>query len=335
MGYGGWSSATYSAKTSAKVASGTTFGYDATARSTGKYVPHADLDPKKVVNAQGFIESRDSVEHPNSVPIVVGLDHTGSMGSVPRTLQKKLPDLFGLLLRKGYVEDPQISIAAYGDTYTDECPVEFSNFESDNRIDENLDNLVLYGGGGANGGETMTGIWYMMTKCRTDSWEKRGKKGYAFFIADEITLDLKESHVQEFIGDAQPLAPLTVSGLAEAIKEQWEVYILLIDNMSARIQGSEKFYTDLFDAQHVLVLEDPNSVSETIALTIGVAEGTVDLDEGIDDLRGTGTSLAAIDSASNALRKAGLDKLPNRGTVVKGNANLDLNDGGPAATRRL
>lgn len=334
MGYGGWSGATYSAKTSAKVASGTTFGYDATARSTGAYVPHADLDPKKVVNAQGFIEARDSDEHPNSVPIIVGLDHTGSMGGVPRTLQKKLPDLFGLLLRKGYVEDPQISIAAYGDTYTDECPVEISNFESDNRIDENLDNLVLYGGGGGNGGETMTGIWYMMTKCRTDSWEKRGKKGYAFFIADEITLDLKAEHVKEFIGDGEPLAPLTVTGLAKAIKEQWEVYILLIDNMSARSQRSEAFYTNLFDAQHVLVLEDPNSVSETIALAIGVGEGTVDLDEGIDDLRSTGTSVEAINSASNALRRAGLDRLPNRGAVVKGNANLDLGDG-PAKTRRL
>ena len=33
---------------------------------------------------------------------------TGSMGGVPRKLQTKLPELFGLLLRKDYCTDPQL-----------------------------------------------------------------------------------------------------------------------------------------------------------------------------------------------------------------------------------
>jgi len=41
-------------------------------------------------------------EHPASLAIAVLFDATGSMGAVPRKLQAKLPQLFGLLLRKGY-----------------------------------------------------------------------------------------------------------------------------------------------------------------------------------------------------------------------------------------
>jgi len=193
MGLGSWSASSYSKSTASKIASGTTFGYDSTARSTGLYKAHESLDPT-VKNADGkqIRESRDSVDHPNSVPIVVGFDATGSMGSVPRVVQKKLSGLFGLLTRKGYVEDPQISITAYGDAECDRVPLQISQFESDNKIDDNLDNLFLEGGGGGNGGETASLLWYyLINHTATDAWDKRGKKGYLFVIADERALDLK------------------------------------------------------------------------------------------------------------------------------------------------
>lgn len=325
MGAGTWSAAGYAATTASKLSSGTTFGYDRTARATSTFEPHADLDPFKVVK-NGIIESRDSADHPNSVPIIFGLDQTGSMGGVPRKMQTKLKGTFDLFTLRGYIEDPQVAIAAYGDCYTDpiRSTVQFSNFESDNRIDDALDNLLLYGGGGGNGGETMTSLWYMMTKVSSDAYEKRGKKGYAFFVADEIALDLLPEHVKAFVGDGQPLAPLEVKALAKMIQEKWNVFILLIDNLSARIQGSEKFYKDLFGAGNVLVLEDPDSVSETIALAVGVSEGTVDIDEAEDDLKSIGSNEVAVRSSVTAIRNAGLAKVSSGGTVVKGNASLKL-----------
>lgn len=335
MGYGGWSSTTYARTTSAKIASGTSFGYDRTAKASGTYKAHEDLDPKKLAGAgspfegQAIRESRDSVDHPNSVPIATIFDATGSMGSVPRVTQEKLAGLFGLLLRKGYVDDPQIMIGAYGDAYCDRVPLQISQFESDNRIDDNLDNLFLEGGGGGNNGETQTLAWYYLAyHTATDAWDKRGKKGYAFFVADERALDLKDEHVKEYIGDGQPLGSLKTKDLAQALQEKWEVYILLIDNSSARMQGSEKFYKDLFGEHHVLVLEDPNSVSETIALAIGVSEGTVDLDEAEDDLKDSGANAVAIASATKAV--VGLAKVRGGSTVVKGDADLAA---GTGATR--
>jgi hypothetical protein len=65
---------------------------------SGARTVHPALNPYGV----GVRESRDSAEHPASLAIAVLFDATGSMGAVPRKLQAKLPQLLGLLLRKGY-----------------------------------------------------------------------------------------------------------------------------------------------------------------------------------------------------------------------------------------
>lgn len=335
MGGGSWDATTYAATTRSKIDSGTSFGYTSATRSADRSVwsAHEDLDPKKVAGtASPFAgktvrESRDSVDHPNSVPIATIFDATGSMGMVPRVTQEKLAGLFGLLLRQGYVEDPQIMIGAYGDAYCDRVPLQISQFESDNRIDDNLDKLFLEGGGGGNGGETQSLAWYYLAyHTVTDAWEKRGKKGYAFFVADEVALDLLPEHVNNSIGDGEPMGKLDVESLAEALSEKWDVYILLIDNWSAKFQGSEKFYKGLFGEKHVLVVEDETSVTETIALALGVLEGTIDLDEDAEnDLKSTGSNEVAIRSAMGATSH--LQGLGG-GQVVSAQLDLDLGDSG-------
>ena len=310
MGGGAWSADAYMAATGAKVRSGSAFGYTSATRSAGRsaWKAHESLDPKIVAGdtsafaGQTVRESRDNDEHPNSTPISVIFDATGSMGTVPRVVQEKLAGLFSLLLRKNYVEDPQIMIGAYGDAFCDAVPLQISQFESDNRIDENLDNLFLEGGGGGNGGETATLAWYYLAHhTSTDSFEKRGKKGYAFFVADEVALDLENAHVTQHIGDGQPLSSLTAKALAKALQEKWEVFILLIDNTSAHLQGSEKFYTSLFGKHNVLIIEDPASIAETIALALGASEGTLDLEDAKDDLKEIGTGADAAKSAIKAV----------------------------------
>ena len=130
MGSGSWDASTYASTTRAKIDTGTTFSYTKTAHSTGVYKAHDDLDPKKVngpdspLAGQNIRESRDSDEHPTSVPVAVWFDETGSMGNTPRVLQKKLAELFGVILRKGYLEHPQIMVGGYGDGVVDHAPVQ-------------------------------------------------------------------------------------------------------------------------------------------------------------------------------------------------------------------
>lgn len=155
MGSGNWSANTYSTNTGSKISSGRTFGYSNTTKSQSRntWKAHESLDPKKKAGSASPLagqivrEARDNDEHPNSVPISVFFDETGSMGTIPRVVQEKLGGLFTLLLRKGYVEDPQLLIGAYGDAYTDSVPLQVGQSESDNRVDETLDNLFLEGYG--------------------------------------------------------------------------------------------------------------------------------------------------------------------------------------------
>lgn len=310
MGGGAWDANTYASTTARKVSTGTSFGYTTSTRSSSysDWKVHEDLDPKKVngptspLAGQNIRESRDSDEHPISTPIAVWFDETGSMGNTPRVLQTKLTELFGLLLRKGYVEHPQILMGAYGDGETDRVPLQASQFESDNRIDDALDNIFLEGNGGGNGGESQWLAWYFMaTHTATDSWEKRQKKGYAFFIGDEVSLKPDNRHVADFIGDGEPLLQLGHKGIVKALLEKWDAYVFVIDNLTAKMQHSVEFYTKLFGSDRVLVVQDETAIAETIALTIGMNEGTIDLDDGVSDLQELGVSDAVINQTTKAL----------------------------------
>lgn len=326
IGGGTWTASNYRASTQAKINSGATFGYSKSTRQapSSSWKAHADLDPKLVAGAASPLagqivrESRDNADHPNSVPIAVFLDVTGSNVDDAGRVQKKLASLFGLLLRKGYVEDPQILIGAYGDVRTDNVPLQVSQFESDNRVDDALDKLFLEGNGGGNGAESASlAMYYLTHHTATDALEKRNKKGYAFFVADETTHDITAEQVKKVIGDGEPFGPLDNKSLVRDFKEKWEVFILVIDNYSAKSQGSVGFYKKLFGDEHVLVLETPESVTETIGIIIGVQEGTVDLQEAEDDLVEAGASDVAIRGAMNATRGlSGLSRPTAAGTVA-------------------
>ena len=304
MGSGTWSASTYDSFTGSRISSGTTFDYDRTVRATGIYKPADELDPSKLNSAGLNIrESRDSDEHPLSTPIIVQFDSTGSMGSVPRVVQTKLKTLFQLLLDKKYCTDPQVAIATYGDATCDRVPLQFGQFESDNRIDEELDKLFLEGGGGGNDGETsQLGLYYAAYHTSTDSWEKRNKKGYFFLIADEKQIAITAQHIKDVIGDAQPLGDITEAGIATAVSKTWQVHVLLVKNYAAVSQHSEEFYTKLFGPDAITIVQDPDAIAETIAAIIGFEEGR-DLAVITDDLReAAGKEVATRVEASLAKR---------------------------------
>lgn len=337
MGSGTWDSNTYASTTGAKLRSGTSFAYSSNI-SSGKIAAavHETLDPKKVAGPSSALagkivrEARDSVEHPVSVPIIVAFDETGSMGNVPRMLQKKLAELFALLLRKGYVEDPQLCVGAYGDLENNEvAPVQIGQFESDNRADETLDSLYLEGHGGGNGHESAAAIWYYAaTNTATDAWDKRGKRGYLFTIGDETTGGVRKADWKRYVdSDCVLQSDLTAAQVVALANERWDVYHVLIDNSSAKMQGSAKHYTELLGSDHVIILQDENSVCETIALAIGMAEGMIDLDTGLNHLDEVGAG-----SAKGAVSKALSTFSPgNNGSVVVSDAPSDLDNTDSAA----
>ena len=109
----------------------------------------ARLNPYKVVR-----ECRDSEEHPNTIPVILALDVTGSMGEAAVECAQELNKIITKLYDE--VKDVEFLIMGIGDFAYDSYPLQASQFESDIRIAEQLDALYFEWGGGGNSYESYT-----------------------------------------------------------------------------------------------------------------------------------------------------------------------------------
>jgi hypothetical protein len=281
MGSGYWSSDVY--QTAERLRGGASaFGYS----DSGARTVHPDLDPFDI----GQRESRDSDEHPQSLAISVLFDVTGSMGSVPRGLQKKLPSLLGLLKDGGYARDPQLMFGAIGDATCDRAPLQVGQFESDNRMDRDLERILLEGGGGGQKTESYELAMYFMARHTVlDCLEKRGRRGYLFIIGDELPYAaVKPREVSAWIGDELP-QPVPVRNLVAQLTRRWDTYYILPAGASYAGDGQVLGTWRGLLGQNVIELADLDAVCETIALTVGLGEEAIDLEEGLADLADVGS----------------------------------------------
>ena len=182
MGYGSWSARSYVTKSVACAMSVSADGlldFSGSAQELYKsrYLDPA-LDPKGVIR-----ECRDSEEHPQTVPVILALDVTGSMGSAAVEVAKTL----NVVMTKLYdsVKDVQFLTMGIGDLAYDRAPIQASQFESDIRISEQLDKLYFEAGGGGNKYESYTAAWYFgLYHTDLDCW-KRGQRGIIITMGDE------------------------------------------------------------------------------------------------------------------------------------------------------
>jgi hypothetical protein len=294
MGSGLWSSDVYIAAARWRAAHGASaFAYS----DSGARRVHQALNPHGVT----VRESRDSAEHPESVAIAVLFDVTGSMRHVPRVLQKKLPQLLRLLLRKEYVRDPQIMFGAIGDATCDQVPLQIGQFESDNRMDDDLGRIVLEGGGGGQKTESYELAMYFMARHTSiDCLEKRGKRGYLFLIGDEMAYPrVKRAEARNIIGDGLQ-ANIPLADITSELATMWDTYYMLPQGSSyARDREVLNFWRALL-GQNVIELADLDAVCETIAVTIGLGEEAIGLGDGLADLADVGSAAGPVVSKALA-----------------------------------
>ncbi len=274
MGSGRWTPDTYNDRAAARRAAGRdAFDYSRAAIESGHLRPHPTLDPKGL----GLRESRDNAEHPASNAVLISLDVTGSMGTVVRGIHANLPRLHELLLAQGCLPDPQVCFAAVGDATCDAVPFQIGQFESDNRMDADLEHVVIEGGGGGQKTESYELMLYAAARhTATDCWEKRGRKGYLFIIGDETAYPAADAGlVRRVFGDA--LAEnVPLRQLAAEAAERWHVYFIIPGGAAyGRDPAMVAFWADLLGADHVIALQSPDRTSECIALTIAANEGPV------------------------------------------------------------
>ena len=141
---------------------------------------HKSLNPRYF----DIRECVNSEEHPNTIPVILALDVTGSMGDACQ----ETADALGVIITNLYkkFDDIEFCVMGIGDLAYDAAPIQMSQFESDIRIAESLDKIWLEKGGGGNAFESYTAAWYMgLHRTKLDCFDKQGRKGIIITMGDE------------------------------------------------------------------------------------------------------------------------------------------------------
>ena len=205
--------------------------------------------------------------------IAIIFDATGSMRKIPQVFQEQLGKLMDLLKKSG-VKHPQIMVGAIGDYSCDAVPFQIGQFESDNRIDQQLRLFFLEGGGGGTLEESY-GLAYYMAGWKTslDCWEKRQKKGYLFTIGDENPYSsMSKEELSDVFGDKLK-NEVTMQEAIQKASEKYEVFHIVASqgsngNNPSMIQN----WKNLLGPRRVLILEKPSDICELIVEVIAARE---------------------------------------------------------------
>ncbi len=316
MGGGSWNVNTHRRTLAANQAAGrSTFDYTDQVRAGTATEVNKLVDPKQVAGpASPFAgkvmrEVCITDEHPNPTAIAVILDVTGSNIEAAKVTHSKLPQLHGLLQRKGYAEDPQILFGAIGDAFTDDFPLQMGQFESDNAMDDQLAAMILEGNGGGQVHETYELAAYFLARhTELEPFTKQGKKGYAIFIGDEMpypTIKRKYNEygkvhtLQSLTGDTLE-ADIPTKDIFDELQERYEVYFLFQAQGHYPADRVLPAWRELL-GERALVLEDPGAVCEFIAGLLGMNEAGLTTDEVVEDLTQIGADAGATQAAGKAL----------------------------------
>lgn len=199
------------------------------------------LNPYKVMR-----ECRDSEEHPETVPVILALDVTGSMGSAAVKVAKQLNDIMTDLYENPNIKDIEFCVMAIGDLGCDSAPVQMSQFESDIRIAEQLDEVYFEGGGGGNKYESYTAAWYMgLYHTDLDCW-KRDKKGIIITMGDELPnpmlpKDGRRTSFSKTIGD-NIQDDIETKDLLNDVTEKFDVYHISIDDSATSYRVHKEYF---------------------------------------------------------------------------------------------
>lgn len=181
------------------------------------------MDPYRVNR-----ECCDSEEHPNTVPVILALDVTGSMGGALLKTAASLNVIMQNILDQ--FQDVEFMVMGIGDLAYDKAPIQISQFESDIRIAEHLDKIWFERGGGGNTFESYSAAWYMgLNHTSLDCW-KRGKKGVIITLGDEpLNPYLPADKLAKVTGDAFQADVETRKLYREAL-DKFEIFHVAIDD---------------------------------------------------------------------------------------------------------
>lgn len=232
------------------------------------------LDPKNVIR-----ECCDSAEHPNTLPVILALDVTGSMGDAAVEVAKKLNIIMTKLYEK--ISDVEFMVMGIGDLAYDDCPIQASQFESDIRIAEQLDKIYFEFGGGWNTFESYTAAWYFGSRHTKLDCLNRGRKGIIITMGDEqlnpyLPLKGRRSGLMEATGDNLQ-SDVETKDLYDEASQKFNIYHLDVSHgYRLDIEDEiEKSYKKYLDDIHFKKVTMDSIANEIVDIIINEAENNI------------------------------------------------------------
>ena len=232
------------------------------------------LNPKNVIR-----ECCDSAEHPNTLPVILALDVTGSMGDAAVEVAKKLNIIMTKLYEK--ISDAEFMVMGIGDLAYDDCPIQASQFESDIRIAEQLDKIYFEFGGGGNSFESYTVAWYFGSRHTKLDCLNRGRKGIIITMGDEqlnpyLPLKGRRSGLMEATGDNLQ-SDVETKDLYDEASQKFNIYHLDVSHGYRwdKEDEIEKSYKKYLDDIHFRKVTMDSIANEIVDIIINEAENNI------------------------------------------------------------
>lgn len=248
------------------------------------------LDPSLNPASFKVRECVNNEEHPNTIPVILALDVTGSMGDACMETANALGVIITNLYKK--FKDIEFCIMGIGDLAYDQAPIQMSQFESDVRIAEALDKLYMEQGGGGNGYESYTAAWYMgLYHTKLDCFNKQNRKGIIITMGDEpLNPYLPIRKLRKCLNSVVGELDIETNKLYDSACEKFDIYHIAVDGKNC-YKGYKK----------------------EIQSTFG-------------ELLGSRFKVSTIDGLSNTIEQCITESI--EGTVVKSSDKATVNDKG-------
>ena len=220
-------------------------------------------------------ESRDSVEHPETLPVGIFLDVTGSMGKIPDNLVRGPLGTLMTTLLTNQLPDVQILMGFIGDHISDDAPLQVGQFESgDVELVKWLTSGWLEGGGGGQRMESYLLAWLIAARhMAIDSFEKRQKKGLIFTIGDEASWNiLSGAHLKDIMGYTSNESMTDVQLLKEA-REKFDVFHMHINEGSYKDNKEILDYWEKILGMPPIIVHDYTKLAEIVAVAVANLQG--------------------------------------------------------------
>lgn len=208
-----------------------------------------------------------------ALPTFSGFDGTGSMGENAGKAFNAIPVIDTMLnpLRTRY--HIQIASGVWQDVVDRHPVIQMSQFESDNRIAEQIRSLVPDHNGGDPTEDYDLGLAYLLLATDTDIFNFYGLKGYSFIVADQIGRgNVTPTGVKRYLGHTLQ-STTTTRDLCRQLLRKWHLFYIQVAS-EGYVPHSEttSWWTDKLGSGRVVIVPNPDLLAEVQAGLMYVTE---------------------------------------------------------------